>query len=280
MPEKPKTFGSIDAFRTAAKDSEQPIAEARVRGGFNVEVKASDDAESRSLTFTISTPTVDRMGDTIAVDGWKLESFRKNPVVLWAHDAESLPVAKAPKVWIEGGKLKAEAEFTPPGMARFNDTVFDMYKQGFLSAVSVGFMPLRYAFTDDPQRRFGIDFLEQELLEFSAVPVPANAEALVEGRAAGIDIEPLLEWSEEILRKAGSNERIVKLAESVLDKISGNDKSIAVAWAERIVAADGKAVVTRSRLESVERLETAAARSRAAKKRERELDLTRLRASP
>jgi hypothetical protein len=57
--------------------------------------------------------------------------------------------------------------------------------------------PLKYAFTDDPQRRFGIDFLEQELLEFSwCVPVPANAEALVEGRAAGIDqVAPLLDWA-------------------------------------------------------------------------------------
>jgi hypothetical protein len=44
--------------------------------------------------------------------------------------------------------------------------------------------------------------LEQELLEFSAVPVPANGEALIEGRSAGIDIAPLLDWSEDQIKRA------------------------------------------------------------------------------
>jgi HK97 family phage prohead protease len=122
-------------------------------------------------------------------------------VVLWAHDSTSLPVAKAPKLWTEKSKLKADAEFTPKGMARFNDTVFDMLKGGFLNATSVGFAPLKYAFTDDPQRKYGIDFIEQELLEFSVVPVPANSEALVESRAAGIDLDPMFDWAEGCWRK-------------------------------------------------------------------------------
>lgn len=169
-----------------------------------VEIKAPDATDAgRSLTFIISTASVDRMGDTIAVDGWKLDEFRKNPVVLWAHDAGSLPVAKASKVWIEDGRLMAQAEFTPPGAARFNDTVFEFLKAGYLNATSVGFQPLKYAFTDDPQRRFGIDFMEQVLLEFSIVPVPANPDALMQARAAGIDVAPIAEWYEQCLRKLG-----------------------------------------------------------------------------
>lgn len=234
MPE-PRTFQSIDAFREAAKA--EPVAEARVRASFDTEIKAGDG--DRSLTFVISTATVDRMGDTIAVDGWKLDNYRKNPVVLWAHDATSLPVAKADKVWIEGGRLMASAEFTPAGMARFNDAVFEMLKAGFLSATSVGFAPLKYAFTDDPQRRFGIDFMEQELLEFSVVPIPANAEALIQGRAAGIDVAPVAEWCEAALRRAG------------------------------------KAVISIDRLDAIER---AAKNARLASKRNRELDLIRARA--
>lgn len=198
MTERP--FASIDAFREAAKTAGAGEAPA-IRASFDTEIKA--DGDSRTLTFTISTASVDRMGDTIAVDGWKLDTFRKNPVVLFAHDAQSLPVAKATKVWIEQGKLMAAAEFTPPGMARFNDTVFDMLKGGFLNATSVGFSPLKYAFTDDPQRRFGIDFMEQELLEFSVVPVPANAEALIQARSAGIDVAPFAEWRDASLRKEG-----------------------------------------------------------------------------
>ena len=36
---------------------------------------------NRTFTFTISSATVDRMGDTIAVDGWKLDNFKRNPIV-------------------------------------------------------------------------------------------------------------------------------------------------------------------------------------------------------
>ncbi len=173
----------VSALRAAQKTGLVP----KVRREFDTEVKVLDD--SRSVDFTISTASVDRYGDTVSVDGWKLSNFRKNGVVLWMHDNTMLPVGKALDTRIEGGKLKSRVEFTPPGMARFNDTVFDMIKGGFLSATSVGFIPLKYAFVDDPERRFGIDFQEQELLEFSIVTVPANPEALIEGRAAPADVE-------------------------------------------------------------------------------------------
>jgi len=273
-----RLYGSVEEFRQAARNAKEPVADARVRASFDTEVKAGE-GDSRTLMFTISSASVDRMGDSIAVSGWKMDAYRKNPVVLWAHDATLLPLAKAPKVWVEGEKLKADAEFTPIGMARFNDTVFDMYKQGFLSATSVGFIPLKYAFTDDPQRRYGIDFLEQELLEFSCVPIPANSDALIEGRAAGIDILPVLDWAEDQIKRCGDNARIIKLAEGVLG--SNGEDLVAISWAERIITAAGKkiagrdeAVVSTQRLEAIER---AAKNKRLAEKRARELDAIRIR---
>jgi HK97 family phage prohead protease len=165
--------------------------EAVLRRAMDAEIKVVDG--ERALDFIISNGSVDRHGDTIAANGWKLKNFRKNPVVLWMHEHAMLPVGKALKVHIEDGKLKARVEFTPAGMARFNDAVFDMLAGGFLSATSVGFIALKYNFVDDPQRRFGIDFLEQELVEFSIVTVPANAEALIEGRALEPKPEPITE---------------------------------------------------------------------------------------
>lgn len=206
----PDLVRSIEEFRRARIEAakgepirgEQTEPGAHVRTSFDdSEVKASAE-NPRQLTFTISSESVDRMGDTIAVDGWQLDAYKKNPVVLWAHDSGGLPVAKSPRVWKERPKLRAETLFTSPGLSAFNDTVLEMYKGGFLSATSVGFVPLKYAFTDDPKRRFGIDFLEQELLEFSLVPVPANADALIEGKAAGIDVGPMLSWAEDIVRRS------------------------------------------------------------------------------
>jgi HK97 family phage prohead protease len=175
-------IGSRDFERRKLKEFAETGDEPVLQRHFTAEVRAVE-GDDRSLDFIISTAAVDRYGDTVAVDGWKLVNFRKNPVVLWMHDNSMLPVAKAANVRIEDGVLKSRATFTEAGLVRYNDIVLQLLKTGFLTAVSVGFIPLKYNFVDDPARRFGIDFLEQELLEFSIVTVPANPEALVEGRA-------------------------------------------------------------------------------------------------
>lgn len=199
---------SEEEFHAAAKAGTAP-ADAQLRKSFSTEVKAIDEA-ARTVDFVISTATVDRYGDTVAVDGWKLEAYRKNPVVLWAHDSSMLPVAKASYLRIEDGKLKARAEFMPREISGFANAVFESYKAGFLSATSVGFMPLKYAYADDPGRRYGIDFVEQELLEFSCVPVPANAEALIDGKSVGVDIEHLRTWARKLLG-LGEGDKFVTL---------------------------------------------------------------------
>lgn len=186
---------NIDEFRS------QPSEDARLRKGYTCEVKAIDG--SRTLDFLISTDTVDRQGDTVALDGWNFKNYLKNPVVLWAHDYTMLPVARATKLWLSPKGVHATAEFTPAGSILFNDRVFEMYKGGFLSAVSVGFQPTKWAFTEDSGRKFGIDFMEQELLEFSAVPVPANPDALIEARSAGVEVAELRQWAMEVLQKTG-----------------------------------------------------------------------------
>jgi HK97 family phage prohead protease len=245
MMTEPRRFNSIDEFRAAHGEQHEAQfagaeggkenARAKILFSPETEVKAGE-GDSRTLTFTISTSSVDRMGDTIAVSGWKLDAYRKNPVVLWGHDSADFPVAKTTKLWIEGEKLKAESDFVPkdnPATGLHAEGILQLYKGGFLSATSVGFSPLKYAFTDDPKRRFGIDFLEQELLEFSCVTVPANAEALIEGRAAGIDVTPMLDWCEQQMKRAADKARVQKLAETVLG--SKGDDPVLLAWAERIV---------------------------------------------
>jgi phage head maturation protease len=64
---------------------------------------------------------------------------------------------------------------------------YALYQGRFLNAVSVGFIPLRWENGDarTGQPAFRRRYLEQELLEVSAVGIPANPEALQLGLRAG-----------------------------------------------------------------------------------------------
>jgi HK97 family phage prohead protease len=127
----------------------------------------------RVREFVISTGHIDRDNDRVAVAGWKLDNYRKNPVVLFAHDYSGLPVARCLSLRQQGDELIAAAEFAKHEQAQ---TVLDLIDGGFLNATSVGFRPVG---NGTPNQFGGTDFPSAELLEFSIVPVPANPEALV-----------------------------------------------------------------------------------------------------
>jgi HK97 family phage prohead protease len=198
-----RTFLTGDQFAQRAKSGTLPD-DVAIRGGFIAEVKAESD--SRVLTFTISTSSVDRQGDVVSIDGWDLENYLKNPVVLWAHDYSMPPIGRSLKVWKHSGKLKSSVEFAPadnPAIGPFAEGVYQLYKGGFLNATSVGFLPRKWNWAEDEGRKFGIDFTEQELLEYSGVPVPANPEALIGAKSEGIDTAFLRSWAESILKDSG-----------------------------------------------------------------------------
>lgn len=152
-----------------------------------VEVKEVAD---RTLEIAGSTEEKDRMGDIVHAGGWKLGSFKKNPVFMWAHRYDDPPIGRAVKVWVdkETSRLMFNVEFAGPEIYEFADTIFKLYKGGFLHATSVGFIPLNWEGKgeENPNPKWeGNIFTSQELLELSAVPVPANANALVSARDKG-----------------------------------------------------------------------------------------------
>ncbi len=136
---------------------------------------------TRALRFTISTGAVDREQDCVSLAGWDLLNYKRNPVVLWGHDAGRLPIGRAFDVAIEGAALKASVEFIPydtPEAGQFAEAVYRLARDGFIAATSVGFRPIKWEYTRDQARGAddwfpGIDFEEQELVEFSVVTVPA-----------------------------------------------------------------------------------------------------------
>jgi HK97 family phage prohead protease len=165
-----------------AAHADLPPAAPAARRAPDLIIRDGASSDGMTATFIASTADVDRMGDTIAVDGWKLDAYRKNPVILFAHDSGSLPVGRAVSVGVQGGKLMVAVRFAQTTVAR---SVANMISNGFLRAVSVGFRPLAFEFAKTGTRLGGIDFTEQELLEVSVVPVPANPHALLTSMTGG-----------------------------------------------------------------------------------------------
>ena len=179
--------GGIPAMQTTAHDWERErlfeALDSHKRGLSDAPYvskwadKATAVRAENEMAFVVSTDEVDRHGDTIAVEGWHFDSYMRNPVFLWAHNYARPAIGRALEVWKEPHELLARVEFAPTDFAQ---EVASLYQGGYQKGVSVGFRPLKYALRRDPQTGafLGIDFLEQELLEVSAAPVPANQNAL------------------------------------------------------------------------------------------------------
>lgn len=118
-----------------------------------------------------STASRDRDGESISQEGWDLESFRKNPVLLVGHNYSEYPVGKATDISVQDGKLVFKAVFSEATQKA--KEAYQLVKEGILSAFSVGFIPRDYDKSDSSV------ITKAELLEISLVPVPANPEAVV-----------------------------------------------------------------------------------------------------
>lgn len=162
----------------------------------------SPAAEDRAVEFVISTGALDRYNSTIAPDGWRLDNFNRNPVVLWMHDDYTPAIARAENTRIED-KLRSRAVFATRDQHPLADTIYQLIKAKIINAASVGWIPIEWKWIDDDGRGFGIDYLEQELLEWSVVNIPANPECLVGARSMGIDTKPLIGWCERALDRNG-----------------------------------------------------------------------------
>lgn len=126
------------------------------------------------VEFVVSTGALDAHGERINIDGIDLKEYKKNPVVLWGHDGFNLPIARTTKIWKDGGKLFARAQFYLKDA--FATKVYNYILDGFLSAVSIGGIVKDWGAD-------GITISQMTMKEFSVVSIPANAEALVSDKA-------------------------------------------------------------------------------------------------
>lgn len=177
------------------------------------EVKAMDGGR-RTFKGWATTPSVDRVGDTINPLG---VSF-KNPMALLHQHQHDMPIGlvKFGTPTKKGIEFDAEVpEIEEPGLLKDRiDMAWGEIKYGLVRAVSIGFRPLKYAFKDDG----GIDYQEIEVYELSSVTVPALPDAVItqvrsmrEGRLPA-DVIQQIKSCDYAIRKTGPVQLINRAA--------------------------------------------------------------------
>lgn len=148
----------------------------------------AEELEERTVRFKISSEVVDRDGDILIAKGCDFENFKKNPQFLGFHNQHDFPLG-IPKNWgVEGKSVYCDVYFptiqelsSNPAeaseKAKLVDFTYHCYKTGMLNAVSVGFIAKDVV----PNKETGGFIIKDwELLEFSAVAVPANQDAIAQ----------------------------------------------------------------------------------------------------
>lgn len=166
--------------------------------------KAETQQTEKGLLAVATTAVEDRHGEVVSVEGWDMKNFKKNPVLLWAHDHAEIAVGMAKNLkLVDKGSKSARWVFEPvfhdlTPAAKALKALYNGYTDSegnqippVLNSFSVGFRPTEME---------GNTYTKQELLEISAVNVPANPEARVMAYKAlkGVGTE------EETMRELGA----------------------------------------------------------------------------
>lgn len=148
------------------------------------------DKQTLCVQSTITSARPDRAGDVVLPSGLlNRDDFLRNPVVLWNHDRRLPPIGTCEQLTIFEDHIEARTRFVRGW--DWAETLFALYAQGVLRAWSIGFVPRRVRMLprDQGQRgqgQRGLLIEQWELLEYSAVVVPENSDALtLTANAAG-----------------------------------------------------------------------------------------------
>ena len=149
-----------------------------------------DEAGKEVFHFVASEPKEDRHRDVVAPD-WMLANFRSNPVLPWNHQSWAHPVGRGLSIELNADdQLRLAAHFDDNPVNPMGQLTAHQYREGFLNAVSVGFISGMATHRSDLDEGSphasdrGYLLSRNELLEVSPVTIPALASALLQ-RGAG-----------------------------------------------------------------------------------------------
>lgn len=162
----------------------QEVKEAIAKKLQSAEVKEMLQKEEGTdygrFKMIISTNAKDRSGEIVDQSGWELDHYKNNPVVLWGHDYNLMPVGVTDSIYLnDKDQLIAEGRWAPTAFAQ---ELRQLYDAKILHAASVGFIV---------KEMEGKTITRGELIEWSFVSVPANPEAISLLKEMGADVEGL-----------------------------------------------------------------------------------------
>ena len=160
------------------------------------------DRIKRQITHKINTDCVDRYKTVIVPRGMRDVNYRGNACVYLNHKTDDLPIAKNLTLKVYDRKIIARTQFPPQGINPTADKVFDLYELEYLNGWSVSIDPIAYgAPTADEIRKrpewaeSRCMYREWDLLEYSCVGLPGNAEVVRKAVSRGLalpgwEVEP------------------------------------------------------------------------------------------
>lgn len=173
--------------------------------------KVHDDGR-KIYRAVATTAALDRYGDVVLPGGADLKNFMKNPVLLGIHNYEEVTIGHILAAEQTDEGIDMEFVFSKD---EYGQKYESRYESGDMRAFSIGFKPKKngvvqlWSWWDDEPEIKSVDiempdgtektvtfegmdqvpyriFRDWEMLELSAVPVPANPEALMKEAAEGI----------------------------------------------------------------------------------------------
>lgn len=168
---------------------------------FEAQIDKSTVESTREITFVIASQATGRAHRNKFIynwDNWKLDSFNSNSIVGYQHNVygDNMCIAPNPddviakaEAWIDtykGSKsLISKATFEPPELNQTAEKVFRKIIWGSLKAASTGVLPadgdIKKQFIRNDKDEiidYTLNFQGQELVEWSIVNIPADANAL------------------------------------------------------------------------------------------------------
>jgi HK97 family phage prohead protease len=186
----------------------------RVTKLFNTKATSIDET-TKTAIFTISDDGEDRMGEIVDQKSWNFKDYLKNPIVLFGHDPSKpeyvLGSAQSVDVAEDGSSTQATLKFDT-GFNKKATLVYNQIKAGTLRCVSVGFI------NHTEEVKDGTPVLsDNDLLEISIVPIPANPRAVALALKEGTISKKDATWLMDVMTKE------VAFVKTQLDQEETND---------------------------------------------------------